>query len=270
MQSTNPVGIFDSGIGGLTVASAIVKLLPNESIIYFGDTAHTPWGSQSQLAITSYATRISEVLMQRNCKAIIIACNSASAVALTAVKQQLQNKVHLLNVIDPVITYLNNNYANKNVGIIGTKQTIQSQAYHQKLQATNSNIRLHSLATPLLAPLIEEGLLNHPATKLIIQHYLSNPVLNNNIQALILGCTHYPLLQDIIHEYFNKQIEVITSANILANYLKKLLSQHHLLNPDPNHKEQLFYVSDDSSFFNQTAKRLFHTPVNLQYFPMWK
>src|SRR5579872_6074461 len=175
MLAKQPIGIFDSGIGGLTVAKAINQHLPNESIIYFGDTAHTPWGSQSATAIQHYATRISETLLEQNCKVIVVACNTASAAAFDAVKNVVKDKAFLFNVIDPVVAHIAAQYQNKTIGLIGTKQTIRSEAYANRLRKQAESITLKSLATPVLVPLIEEGLNDTPAAQQIIAHYLSNP-----------------------------------------------------------------------------------------------
>jgi glutamate racemase len=194
LKAEQPIGIFDSGIGGLTVAKAIHQRLPQESIIYFGDTAHTPWGNQSATAIQHYATRISQTLLDHNCKIIVIACNTASAAALEAVQRIVRDRALLFNVIDPVIDHLSKFHQGQTVGLIGTKQTIKSEAYLNRLSRQAANIQLQSLATPLLAPLIEEGFSNTTSAQEIIDHYLQHPSLAN-ITALILGCTHYPLIK---------------------------------------------------------------------------
>ncbi|MDQ4140407.1 MAG: glutamate racemase, partial [Bacteroidota bacterium] len=184
-----PIGVYDSGIGGLTMAQAITRLLPHEQLIYFGDTAHLPYGDKSTAAIQAYSVKICNLLIQQKCKIILIACNSASAAAYDLVREYVGSKAKILNVIDPVIEYIGRQYPNKTVGLIGTKQTVHSNVYKKKIDALDKNITLHSLATPLLATMIEEGFFNNNISESVIAKYLSDPALEN-IEALILGCTH--------------------------------------------------------------------------------
>jgi glutamate racemase len=268
LKSDQPIGIFDSGIGGLTVARAIHKQLPNENIIYFGDTAHTPWGNQSATAIQYYASRISQTLLDHNCKVIVIACNTASATAYDAVHRIVKDRSILFNVIDPVIEHLVNNHEGQSVGLIGTKQTIKSQAYLSRLTKRTSGVNLQALATPLLAPLIEEGFSNTESAHEIIDHYLNDPSLKN-IAALILGCTHYPLIKQQVAKFFGPDVDVIDSAELIAQEVAQELQTRNLLNTakDPN---CTFYVSHDSEFFNHTAKQFFPGEIKLQTYPLWE
>lgn len=268
MLATQPIGIFDSGIGGLTVAKAINQHLPNESIIYFGDTAHTPWGSQSATAIQHYATRISETLLEQNCKVIVVACNTASAAAYDAVKHVVQDHALLFNVIDPVVAHITKKHQNKTIGLIGTKQTIRSEAYAHRISKQGYNIQLRSLATPVLVPLIEEGLSETPAAQEIIAHYLNNPLLQE-ISALILGCTHYPLIKSQVNAFFNNNIEVLDSAELISAVIAEELTARDLHNTQANNS-LTFYVSHDSEFFNQTAQRFFPGNIKLQTYPLWE
>lgn len=268
MLASQPIGIFDSGIGGLTVARAIHQYLPNENIIYFGDTAHTPWGGQSANAIQHYATRISETLLAQQCKIIVVACNTASAAAFDAVKQVVKDKAFLFNVIDPVISYVADKYQQHTIGLIGTKQTIKSQAYATRLAQKTSNIKLQCLATPLLVPLIEEGFCESDAAKEILTHYLNSAELQN-ISALILGCTHYPLIKQQINEFFNHKIEILDSAQLISNVIATQLDQYNLRNTSTKNN-LTFYVSHDSAVFNQTAKQFFPGSIELQTYPLWE
>lgn len=267
LKAEQPIGIFDSGIGGLTVAKAINQQLPNESIIYFGDTAHSPWGNQSASAIQHYASRISQTLLEQNCKIIVIACNTASAAAFEAVQQVVGKKALLLNVIDPVIKHLADNYQDKTVGLIGTKQTIKSQAYATRLKQLAPSIELKSLATPLLAPLIEDGFSNTTAAQEIIAHYLNNANLAN-ISALVLGCTHYPLIKQQVANFFNSKVEVIDSAQLISQVINNLLTEHDLIKNSSSSKKT-FYVSHDSEFFNHTAQQFFPGEIKLETYPLW-
>jgi glutamate racemase len=267
LKSEQAIGVFDSGIGGLTVAKAIHEQLPQESIIYFGDTAHSPWGNQSSAAIQHYATRISETLLEQNCKAIVIACNSASAAAFEAVKHVVRDHALLFNVIDPVIAHLTSKHQNQTIGLIGTKQTIKSEAYQNRLSQQTRSVGLRSLATPLLAPLIEEGFCEGRPTQDIINHYLSNPCFKD-ISALILGCTHYPLIKNQIADYFQNKVEVIDSAQLIASVLQQELGVRNLSNNSVTPK-MTFYVSHDSEFFNHTAQKFFPGDIKLETYPLW-
>src|SRR5690606_9570616 len=172
-KASAPIGIFDSGIGGLTVAKAVKNLLPHEQIIYFGDTAHLPYGDKSTASIQAYAVKIADVLLKSECKLILIACNSASAAAYELVSAYVASKAKVFNVIDPVVDYLRENHANKKVGLIGTKQTVGSGVYRKKVDGLNENISFVALATPLLAPMIEEGFHRNDVSEGIMKSYLS-------------------------------------------------------------------------------------------------
>lgn len=252
--ANGPIGIFDSGVGGLTVAKAVNELLPNEQIIYFGDTAHAPWGDKSAKAITGYATSICELLLTHKCKVIIVACNSASAVALDAINKYIANKTPLLNVITPTIEYLAHNYQSQTIGLIGTKQTINSKIYQQQL--AKYNIKVNAIATPLLVPIIEEDLIKHEILNLAIKEYLQQPALRN-ISALVLGCTHYPLIKPAINNYYNNTIEIIDSAAITAQHLYKDLQDNNLLAENTTKLDNIFYVSDYTDYFTKAANLFF-------------
>lgn len=257
-----PIGIFDSGIGGLTVASAISKLLPNEQLIYFGDTAHLPYGEKSTAAIQAYSIKISNFLVAENCKLILIACNSASAAAYELVKEYIGDKLKVVNVIDPVVNYVGEQFAEKNVGLIGTKQTINSGVYKKKIDELNVGINLKSLATPLLASMIEEGFFNNSISKSVINQYLSDVTLSD-IESLILGCTHYPLIKNEINEFYKGNVAIIDSSEIVALYLKNYLEMLRLAN-DTKTAEDKFYVSDYTQSFEVSTQIFFNKKVNLE------
>ena len=241
-DSSAPIGIFDSGIGGMTVASAVTRILPNENTIYFGDTAHLPYGDKSTAAIQAYAIKICNMLLQQNCKLILIACNSASAAAYELVREYVGSKAKVLNVIDPVVDYIKEHYDGKTIGLIGTKQTVSSNVYKKKVDALSKNIHLKSLATPLLAPMIEEGFFNNSISESIISSYLSDQTLAS-IEALILGCTHYPLIKKQINHFYNENVEILDTSEIVAHSLRAWLEQHYLVNEKGEGSRQ-FYVSD--------------------------
>ncbi len=198
LKANQPIGIFDSGVGGLTVAKEVKRLLPNEDLIYFGDTKHLPYGEKSKEAIIEYTTKITQFLLQQNCKAIVIACNTATANALKEVEELVNGEVPIIDVINPVAEKVAFEIHN-NVGVIATKATVNSGLYKKSIRKHNKFIKVDELATPLLVPAIEEGFKNHPITHAIIYNYLSNHKLKN-IETLILGCTHYPLLIDEIKQ----------------------------------------------------------------------
>jgi glutamate racemase len=263
-----PIGIFDSGIGGLTVAHAVTSLLPNENIIYFGDTAHLPYGDKSSAAIQAYSIKICNVLLQQKCKVILIACNSASAAAYELVREYVGSKAKVINVIDPVIDYLSNTYSEKTIGLIGTKQTVNSNIYRKKIDALNKGIALKSLATPLLAPMIEEGFFNNNISENIIQEYLRNPELDG-IEALILGCTHYPLIKKQIENYYQGKVSVLDTSEIVAKNLKQYLTENQLFNSMNSHIKH-FYVSDYTNSFETSTKIFFGEQIHLEHYPLWE
>lgn len=265
---SQPIGIFDSGIGGLTVAHAVVKELPKENIIYFGDTAHMPYGDKSTAAIQAYAIKIAHMLLQQECKLILIACNSASAAAYELVKEYVGSKAVVMNVIDPVIHHLKEHYAKKKVGLIGTRQTVHSHIYKKKLDDTKRGIALTSQATNLLASAIEEfGNADNPVIDSLLKVYLSQPELKN-IEALVLACTHYPIIKQQIRQHCPEAVHIIDSSEIVATAVKKQLEKNLLLN-DNGASLKHFYVSDYTESFADNAKLFFGADVTLEHYPLW-
>ena len=258
----SPIGIFDSGTGGLTVAYAIKTLLPNENMVYFGDTAHFPYGDKSEAAIQAYSVKIADVLLRKGCKVIVIACNSASSAAYELLKEYVRREVHIINVIDPMVDLVASQFSGKPVGLIGTKRTVQSGIYSKKIAETNQNITLKSLATPLLAPMIEEGFFNNQISHEIIAQYLEDQSIEN-IEALILACTHYPLIKKEIADFYQNKLPILDSAEVVALALKKHLEQHYLLNDQPN-PERHFYVSDYTESFEASTRLFFQEKVHLE------
>lgn len=268
-KSKHAIGIFDSGIGGLTVAKAINELLPNEKIIYFGDTAHMPYGEKSAHAIQSYAIEIAQFLMAQDCKLIVIACNSASASALKQVQSILPDKQFVINVIDPIVDSITQHSNHKTIGLIGTKRTVSSAVYKKKIEKAKSGQLLKSLATPLLAPMIEEGFFNNKISKTIVHAYLDNPHLKG-IQSIVLACTHYPLIMSEISSYYKGKVDIINSAEIVSNAVKDFLGKHALLNTSRHEPKHAFYVSDYTESFEQTAKIFFGSSLKLKEKNLWK
>jgi glutamate racemase len=264
----HPIGIFDSGIGGLTVAHAVTQALPNEHIIYFGDTAHLPYGDKSTAAIQAYSVKICDVLLRQQCKLILIACNSASAAAYELVTAYIGSKAKALNVIDPVVEFVGTQFENQTIGLIGTKQTVNSNVYKKKIDDLQKAITLRSLATPLLAPMIEEGFFDNTISESVIHTYLSDKHLKR-IKALILGCTHYPLIKNQILHYYQNRVEVIDSSEIVAAYVKQFLHKNQLLNTAEKPYKK-FFVSDYTRSFEASTKLFFGKRVKLERYPLWE
>jgi glutamate racemase len=276
LQSSDPIGIFDSGLGGLTVAARIVQRMPDEAIIYFGDTAHLPWGDKSVQAIQSYALKICDFLLNNHCKCIVIACHTASTTAYEVVKEFVHTQtpeVLVINVIDPMMDQIQHSYVNQKIGLIGTKQTVRSNCYRQHIDALNQNIELVSLATPLLVPIIEEGFLESDIAHLVIREYLSHPSLAN-IEALILGCTHYPLLKQHIQAFYKKPIDILDASNATAEKLHAQLLAidrlHTAATSDllKDKSKKTFYLSDKNEFFEHNARLFFGSNIQVEHYPL--
>jgi glutamate racemase len=262
-----PIGIFDSGIGGLTVAHAINQKLPNEQIIYFGDTAHLPYGDKSPDSIKYYSIRIAKFLLDNNCKAIVIACNTASSLAFETVKDFVGDKAMVFSVIEPVVKKVALSKVER-VGVIGTKGTIKSGVYAEKINAVNPKIKVSSVATPLLAPMIEEGFFNNKISRSIIHSYLSAPKLKK-INSLILACTHYPLIKLEVEEFYDGAVQILDSAEIVADFVKLQLAENNLLNEGKSMKHH-FYVSDFTQSFEQSTRFFFKSKIHLEEVSIWK
>jgi len=240
-MSTHPIGVFDSGIGGLTVVRALMERLPFEKIVYLGDTARVPYGVKSPDTITQYATQIARFLLQKEVKLLIIACNTMAAVAYQSVKTL--SPVPVLDVIEAGARSAIEETRSKQIGVIGTPATINSNAYARAIHRQAPDIRVFSRACPLFVPLVEEGWLNHPVTRLTAEEYL-RPVMAEHVDTLVLGCTHYPLIKPLIQEIVGPDIRLVDSAEAMANITAHLLSEANLGNPERNPPEYRFYVTD--------------------------
>jgi len=266
-EKASPIGIFDSGIGGLTVAHAIRNTLPSENMIYFGDTAHLPYGDKSEAAIQAYSIRIADVLLKKGCKVIVIACNSASSAAYELLKEYVRKDLHIINVIDPMVDLVTSKFGGKHVGLIGTKRTVQSGVYVRKTEEANQGVTIASVATPLLAPMIEEGFFNNQISHEIIAQYLADETLKN-IDALILACTHYPLIKKEISAYYKNTLPILDSSEVVALALRDYLDREGLLNTT-NKPTHHFLVSDYTESFEAAARMFFHEAVHLEKHPLW-
>jgi len=262
LNSELPIGIFDSGIGGLTVAKEIIELMPNEKVIYFGDTLHLPYGEKSNKKVINYCFKICDFLKEKKCKAIVVACNTASSVAINSIKKKIGKECFVFNVIDPVIEKIKKQKCNT-IGIIGTNATISSKIYEKKINKHNKDIKVFSLATPLLAPMIESRFHNASIKKKIIATYLNDQKLNS-IETLILGCTHYPLILSEIEEFYNNKTHVISSLNSIGFHIKEKLEKNKLLNKTKKRKKHEFFVSDLTTSFQKNAKSFFTNDIILK------
>lgn len=262
-----PIGIFDSGLGGLTIVRAVQSSMPNESVIYFGDTAHLPYGDKSPELIRTYVADITRFLLHQPVKAIVIACNTASAVALQVVKN-LAGNVPVYDVVLPAALHsLTMSTAGK-IGVIATKTTINSGIYKQLLLThTHQDIHIIEKATPLLVPMIEEGWLHNRVSQDVIDAYLSDTGFQN-IDTLILGCTHYPLIKSQIEAYFaqnrSHHVHVIDSSIAVAEYVKEHLHKRDLLAPTNHQPSHQYFLSDFSQNFQDSAKMFLGKEIQFQ------
>lgn len=252
-----PIGVFDSGIGGLTVAREIMRQMPEERIVYFGDTARVPYGSKSQTTIIRYTRQIIRFLQTKEVKAIVVACNTASAFALEEVRAELQ--VPIIGVVKPGAEVAAKTTKNGKIGVIGTVGTIESKLYNRCIKEHNTNAQVYGKACPLFVPLVEEGWTKDPVTYEVANRYLS-PLKDTGIDTLILGCTHYPLLRSMIGEVMGEGVNLVNPAYETATSLKKLLAENELTNDGlckeiqgPFHE---FYVSDAAERFMDFANTI--------------
>jgi glutamate racemase len=251
-RENRPLGVFDSGIGGLTVAAALRELLPAESIFYIGDTARVPYGGKSQETIERYAIEITGMLLAEGAKIIVVACNSASALAIPKLKDLL--KVPVIGVIDPGARAAAAATRNGHVGVIGTRATVFSRAYERAIHAIDPEIRVTSQPCPMLVPLIEEGWLDDTITDQVIRRYLDK-LVHSKIDTLVLGCTHYPLLKDAIQRFVGPDITLVDSAHNCAAAVSKLLAKEDLATePDRLGKLQVA-LTDRSDGFLRVAEQ---------------
>lgn len=251
-RKTAPVGVFDSGVGGLTVAREISRQLPEENIVYFGDTARVPYGSKSQNTIIRFSEQIIRFLKTKQVKAIVIACNTASALALDAVRDEFD--IPIMGVVIPGARAAVEATKNRHVGVVGTDATVQSGMYTKVIREMAPDITVIEKACPLFVPLVEEGFKEHVVTQEIIEYYLES-MKYTDIDAMILGCTHYPLIRSKIREYMGDRIQIVNPAYETAMDLKKMLEERGMANDGrtEQHSRYSFYVSDAAEKFRRFA-----------------
>lgn len=251
-MDNRPIGVFDSGVGGLTVASELIKRLPEEQIIYFGDTARVPYGTKSKDIVTRFSSQIIRFLLSKNVKAIVIACNTVSSNCMAELKQMFD--VPIIGVVEPGVNACIKATKNNRVGVIGTKATVSSGAYDRELKKINKDIEVFSKACTLFVPLVEEDWTDNDVAKQTIKIYLSD-VLNKDIDTILLGCTHYPLLKDTIQKVVGEGIRVVNPASETAKFVEKYLDENNLRN-DKKQRDNLFFVSDECSTFDVISSKV--------------
>ncbi len=245
------IGIFDSGVGGLTVAKEIIRQLPNENIVYFGDTARVPYGIKSRQTVIRFSIENILFLLKQDVKLICVACNTASSFALPVIKNHF--RAPIIGVITPGVREAVYASRNKRIGVIGTKGTIQSRTYETEIKQLDPKVKVTAVACPLFVPFVEEGWLNGEVVESVVRTYLK-PFSAAGVDTVILGCTHYPLLKPVIQEVLGKNVTLIDSAKQVAFEVKKILASEDMLNRGKGGKHK-FYVSDNPEWFSSLAQR---------------
>lgn len=253
-SSSNAIGIFDSGVGGLTVMQQLMRTLPHEHFIYFGDTARVPYGNKSSQTIIRYSIENTISLLEKNIKMLVIACNTASALALPKLRQLFN--IPMIGVIDAGAEKAVDITRNNRIAVLGTKGTIQSGAYQNAIHQVRPHAFILPIACPLFVPLVEEQWIKHPAARLIAQEYLQ-PIQEHNIDTVLLGCTHYPLLSSLIQQQLGEKINIVDSASTCAQHTAHVLKESGLLSSNKEGKENQYFVSDDPEKFRSLAEHLF-------------
>lgn len=251
-----PIGVFDSGVGGLTVVREIMRQIPNERIVYFGDTARVPYGSKSKETVTRFSKQIVRFLQTHDVKTIVIACNTASAYALEELERELD--IPIIGVVKPGAKMAADTTKNNKIGVIATEGTIESGLYTKYIQSLQKDAVIYGKACPLFVPLVEEGLWQDPVTVEIAHRYLAD-LIELDIDTLILGCTHYPLIRSVIAGVMGERVHLVNPAYETAIALKKLLKEQNLLNEQPpklGTNPYQFYVSDGAEKFKRFANSI--------------
>lgn len=251
MEKEKPIGVFDSGIGGLTVVKRIASVLPSESIVYFGDTARVPYGSKSNETVIEYAVQDAQFLMKKGVKAIVVACNTASSVALDELKSRFP--VPVIGVIEPGAGMAAKLSTGGRIGVIGTRATVNNHAYAKKILEINPKLEVFETACPLFVPLAEEGWHEHPSSYIIAQEYL-HELQMKDIDTLVLGCTHYPILANVIQKVMGDKVQLIDSGIATSEVVRRELERIGLVSNSNAMGRMSFYVSDIPSTFQKIAR----------------
>src|SRR6266404_4342198 len=258
LDSEAPIGIFDSGVGGLTVFRAIEQRLPNESLIYLGDTARIPYGVRSAATIERYSMECASFVQSRGVKAIVIACNTASALAANYLRSQFELPIN--GVIRPGSRRAVEKTRNGHIGVVATEATVASGAYERAMLAIRSGLEITSRACPLFVPLAEEGWMNHSVTRQVAEEYLAE-LRSSGVDTLVLGCTHYPILRPVIEETMGDHISYVDSGEAVADEVAKLLEERGLLRGDGQPRVEEFYVTDSADRFRRVAELFLGRPL---------
>lgn len=261
-KNTHAIGMFDSGIGGLTVMQKVKQVLPSESIVYFGDTARIPYGGKSRETIVRYSIENAIFLFEKNVKVLVVACNTASAAAIT--KLSAIFNIPVIGVIEPGAEKAVSVTRNKKIAVLGTKATIHSKAYEREIQRLMPEAEVISVPCPLFVPLVEEGMLDHECTRTIAREYLA-PLKRKGVDTVVLGCTHYPLLTPLIQEELGPEVTLVDSAITCAEKISTLLHHQGLKAPSGQPSQYHYFVSDDPMKFQESAEKIFgHTIPHVQ------
>ena len=260
-MNNKSIGVFDSGLGGLTAVKQIMQELPNENIIYFGDTGRVPYGTRSRDTILKYTRGDIRFLKTFDVKVIVIACGTASSAALPMIKGEFD--VPIVGVIDAAVYAAVRATKNKKIGVIGTSGTIKSGEYEKQISEYDSEMQVFSKACPMFVPLVENGYFDTEVTRLIVAEYLEE-IRNEGVDTLILGCTHYPLLEKVISEYMGDSVTLINSGAEVAKYLKKKLDDEMAHSDKIDTEQYRYYVSDDISSFEELGSIFLEREINGQ------
>lgn len=258
-MKANPgqIGVFDSGVGGLTVMQQLMHTLPHESITYFGDTARVPYGGKSRETVIRYCIENTIFLMEQNIKLLVVACNTADALALAKLKQLFN--IPIIGVIEPGAERAVKSSTRGRIAVLGTKGTVRSGAYQKEILRLLPNAHVMAQPCPLFVPLVEEHFLDHPATKLIIKDYLA-PLKDDGVDTILLGCTHYPILKHLIQEEVGSHIQLVDSALACAERVAALLKQNQLETHEKIPRYH-YHVTDDPQKFSEVAESVFGQPI---------
>lgn len=261
-MDTRPIGVFDSGIGGLTVVKEIMEFLPNENIVYFGDTARVPYGTKSAETVTRYAFQNTRFLLTKDVKAIVVACNTASAVSLDILQESFD--IPIIGVIKPGASAAVKETVNKKIGIIGTEGTVNSRAYERAIKKLLPEAEIFAYPCPLFVPIVEEGWANTKVSYMVAEEYLK-PLKDSNIDSLVMGCTHYPLLTKVVDDVLEHKVKLINPARETALELKNILIEKGIENSQETVAQYEYYVSDNPDKFKKVGGNfLEHDIINIK------
>ncbi|HEY4601142.1 MAG TPA: glutamate racemase [Cerasibacillus sp.] len=258
-----PIGVIDSGVGGLTVAQELMRQLPNEQLIYLGDTLRCPYGSRTKDEIIQFTWEMVHFLLKKDIKMLVIACNTATAYTLNSLQQQLS--IPVIGVIKPGARAAIKTTKNNDIGVIGTEATVSSKAYETALKQIKPEINVQSLACPLFVPMVEKGVLEGEEAKKTVEQSLKSIIKERNMDTLVLGCTHYPLLKGTIQSVIGNDVTIISSSDETAREASAILEVHHLLSTRPRQVQHIFYTTGELDIFKQITKVIFKkTPKHIR------